>query len=223
MSLNASKTELLIFRHPNKKFNYDLKIKIEGKRLIPSNYEKNISRYPRGIEIDEQLNWNFHVDTLAPKLARAIGMLLKIRHESNSTLHTIYFGLFESILTYGAQIWSQIHNKSKNRIITQKNIALRIINFSHEQQLTNDLHKTSKILKFCDHINLQKFLYAHDFIKCNLPVAFNNNFKFTQNVHNYNTCGSSQHQISLLRVKIQIYGIKSINYHSISIWNKYVC
>ena len=31
ISLNASKTELLLFRHPNKKLNYDLKIKIDGK------------------------------------------------------------------------------------------------------------------------------------------------------------------------------------------------
>ena len=36
ISLNASKTELLIFRHPNKHINYTLKIKIDGKRLIPS-------------------------------------------------------------------------------------------------------------------------------------------------------------------------------------------
>ena len=100
ISLNASKTELLIFRHPNKKINYDLKIKIDGKRLIPSKYIKYL-----GIVIDEHLNWDYHVDTLAPKLARAIGMLMKVRHYvPKPTLRTIYFGLVESILTYGAQI-----------------------------------------------------------------------------------------------------------------------
>ena len=31
ISLNASKTELLIFGHPNKKINYEFKIKIDGK------------------------------------------------------------------------------------------------------------------------------------------------------------------------------------------------
>ena len=36
ISLNASKTEMLIFRHPNKALNYDLKIKLDGKRLYPS-------------------------------------------------------------------------------------------------------------------------------------------------------------------------------------------
>ena len=39
ISLNTSKTELIIFRHPSKIINYrDLKIKIEGKRLAPSKY-----------------------------------------------------------------------------------------------------------------------------------------------------------------------------------------
>ena len=31
ISLNASKTEMILFRHPNKDINYNLKIKIDGK------------------------------------------------------------------------------------------------------------------------------------------------------------------------------------------------
>ena len=70
---------------------------------------------------------------------------------------------------------------------------------------------------------MQNFLYAHDFVKGNLPTTFNNNtFKLTHNVHNYNTRGSSQHQISLPRVKAQVYVIKSIKYQAIDMWNKYV-
>ena len=40
ISLNANKSELLIFRHPNKKINYEFKLKIDGKRLIPSKFVK---------------------------------------------------------------------------------------------------------------------------------------------------------------------------------------
>ena len=40
ISLNASKTELLSFRHPNKEMYYDLKIKINGRRLLSSNFVK---------------------------------------------------------------------------------------------------------------------------------------------------------------------------------------
>ena len=75
ISLNASKTELIIFRHPNKVISYDLKVKIDGKKLLPSKYVKNL-----GILIDSHLNWSYHVDIIAPKLSRAIDMLSKIRH-----------------------------------------------------------------------------------------------------------------------------------------------
>ena len=51
--LNASKTELLVFRHPNKPINYDLKIKIGGKKLIPSKYVKYL-----GILINSHLIGN---------------------------------------------------------------------------------------------------------------------------------------------------------------------
>ena len=53
ISLNASKTELLLFRHPNKKLNYDLKIKIDGKKITPSDSVKYL-----GITIDCHLNWH---------------------------------------------------------------------------------------------------------------------------------------------------------------------
>ena len=41
ISLNASKTEILLFRHPNKPVNYELKIKLDGKRIYPSKFVKN--------------------------------------------------------------------------------------------------------------------------------------------------------------------------------------
>ena len=75
ISLNASKTEMIIFRNPNKPINYDLKIKLDGKIIFPSKYVKYL-----GILIDPHLNWSYHVKTLAPKLGRAIGMLAKLRH-----------------------------------------------------------------------------------------------------------------------------------------------
>ena len=88
ISLNAGKNEFILFRHPNKKVDYDLKIKINGKRLYPSEYDKYL-----GITIDSFLNWHFHCNALSIKLCRANGMLSKIRHYvSLNTLRMIYFG-----------------------------------------------------------------------------------------------------------------------------------
>ena len=126
ISLNASKTETFIFRHPNKPINYDLKIKLDGKRVYPSKYVKYL-----GILIDPPLNWNYHTKMLAPKLSRAVGMLAKIRHfVSTENLGNIYSGILSFLLNYGAQIRDQYHNCHIKGITKLQDKAIRIINFS---------------------------------------------------------------------------------------------
>ena len=52
ISLNASKTELIIFRDPRRKSEHDLKIKIDGKKLFPTRFVKYL-----GVLIDCNLSW----------------------------------------------------------------------------------------------------------------------------------------------------------------------
>jgi hypothetical protein len=63
ISLNASKTELIIFRDPKKKSRVELKIKIDGKKLFPSKFVKYL-----GIIIDYHLNWKAHEIAISSKL-----------------------------------------------------------------------------------------------------------------------------------------------------------
>ena len=164
ISLNASKTEILIWRHPCKPVNYNLKLKRDGKKIIPSFFIKYL-----GILIDCHLNWHFKVNNLSAKLARAIGMLKKIRHYVKfDTLRMIYYGIFSSILLYGSQIWGQTNHAIKKLQILQ-NKALRTINFKHAQSSVNPLYKEYKILKLADNIKLQNFLFAYNNLKNNLP------------------------------------------------------
>ena len=215
ISLNASKTELILFRHPNKKVNYDLKIKINGKRLYPSDYVKYL-----GITIDSFLNWRFHSNNLSIKLCRANGMLSKIRHYvTPNTVRMIYFGIFNSIMIYGSQIWGQFLNPSVKRIVNLQNKSIRIINFADFRAPVNIYYKDNNILKVTDIVKLNNFLLAHDHYHNNLPATFNNLFSYTKNIHSHNTRGSKQQQISLPKVNTQTYGINSIKYQSIKVWN----
>ena len=45
ISLNASKTEMLVFRDPRRKINFDLKIKIDGQKITPSKFVKYLGIY----------------------------------------------------------------------------------------------------------------------------------------------------------------------------------
>ena len=76
--LMLNKTELVIFKSPRKVFLEEIKIKLSGKRLYPSNSIKYL-----GIKIDRFLYWHDQVNSIAVKLNRANALLLKMRNYVN--------------------------------------------------------------------------------------------------------------------------------------------
>ena len=128
---------------------------MNGKRLHPSKY----------------VNFSFHINSIATKLTRSIGMLAKIRHYvTKDTLRSIYFGIFSSILTYGSQIWGQIKSKHFNRLVTLQNKAVKVLNFANFRDTVSPLYKTSKIFKLSDSIRLQNFMYVLEDIRNIAPI-----------------------------------------------------
>ena len=63
ISLNVSKTELIIFKPKRKPLDFNMKIKLNGKRLYPTDSVKYL-----GVKIDSKLNWKSHVNVTATKL-----------------------------------------------------------------------------------------------------------------------------------------------------------
>ena len=103
ISLNATKTELLIFKHPNKIINYNVKAKLNGKLLRPSDYVKYL-----GIYIDPNLNWKINTNILASQLSRSIGMLSKLRHYvTTDTLRSIFCNIFFSFIIWISNLGSK--------------------------------------------------------------------------------------------------------------------
>ena len=66
ISLNKTKTELIIFRKPRDKINHNIKIKLHAHKLRPTSSLKYL-----GIILDETLNGKIHLSQLIPKLTRA--------------------------------------------------------------------------------------------------------------------------------------------------------
>ena len=75
LSLNIDKSIFFIFRPPQKKIEYTVKLQINNKIIE----EKKCIKY-LGIFIDCHLNWKEHVHELSKKIARGIGILSKLRH-----------------------------------------------------------------------------------------------------------------------------------------------
>ena len=79
ISLNVEKSELVIFKSPRKVLLDEMKIKLSGKRLYPSNSVKYL-----GMKIDSFLHWHDQVNSIAVKPNRANALLLKIRNYLNT-------------------------------------------------------------------------------------------------------------------------------------------
>ena len=151
------------------------------------------------------------------KLSRAKGMLCKIRYFVNhNTLRMVYYGIFNSILTYGSQIWGQ-HNTVVSKLQIIQNKALRIMNFAPRISSATPFFKSSGILKLTDNISLQNFLFAHDSLRNNLPSTLAGQLTLVK-THN-NTRNNKYHQLNRISTNTIIYGTNSIKSKSVDVWN----
>ena len=219
ISLNSTKTELLLFRSKRKSTYYDAKFKIHGKRLYPSKVVKYL-----GVFIDEDLNWNSHIDFVCSKLKRANGALSKIRHYvSKDVLLSLYYALFHSHMSYSAQVWAQHENVRTRRILTLQKNALRLINFSDFQAPSFPLFLEFRILSFFDFIKFLNIILVHQLLNRKLPTPLCSTFdldSLTLNARlNRYPSRAKTGILQLPRISTVRFGDHSIRYQSILSWN----
>ena len=94
ISLNVTKTE--IFKSKQKKFAGDLKIKLCGKRLHPTESVKYL-----GVKIDANPTWQHHVNDRSIIMNSPKALLFKMRkYVSLKMLRSICFAIFYSYSSY---------------------------------------------------------------------------------------------------------------------------
>ena len=110
LALNVTKTELIIFKRPGTTLNIKYKFKIDGHKIAPKPTIKYL-----GLTLDEHITWKPYLVKLRSKLARAVGLLSKVRHCTHlNFLKSAYHALFGSVLNYGCQVWGM------NKLILMK-------------------------------------------------------------------------------------------------------
>ena len=116
---------MVIFKSNQKKFESDLKIKLSGKRLYPSESGKYL-----GVKIDTTLSWQYHVNDLSIKLNRTNALLFKMRkYVSLKILKSIYFAIFYPSVSYCCLVWAQ-NRSTIQRILIYKKRHLELLIFN---------------------------------------------------------------------------------------------
>ena len=99
-----------------------LNFRISGQKINNVNETKYLSIY-----LDEHLTWNFQLNKIKTKLSRSCGLLAKLRyHVKTELLWTLYFAIFDAVLRYAVQVWSNTGIKQLKREKNFKKMLLEL-------------------------------------------------------------------------------------------------
>ena len=188
LSLNCKKSKAMVFHAPQKRVNYpDIYI---DNTLIDYIDTFNFL----GVYIDKTLRWNSHIDFIACKISKVIGMLNKLKHFlPPNILLSIYNALIVPHLNYGNILWG---NKNTKIFGLQKK-AIRVITLSKYKSHTSKLFKKLGILKFGDICALHDYKFCFKLENGQLPTYFYTMFK--KSTHNYDVRNSNNYAIPLVK------------------------
>ena len=216
ISLNATKTEFILFRSRSKLLSYTPFLKLLGKRIYPSPVVKYL-----GVLLDEHLNWRPQISIIASKLQRANGALSKLRYYIPlNSLVNIYHAIFASHMRYGCQLWGLRDNTYSHRVLTLQKAALRLITFSEPRASSNPIFSNLGILKFFDMVEVLNIKFVHQFFNRALPLELLDTLKFYKINHSIRTRSQSLGLIQIPSVNTRSYGLNSFTKLSIQQWNK---
>ena len=161
LSLNLKKTNYMLLGTRNKTNQSKDKFKLS----IDDTEVKEVSTFKfLGITVDQNLTWKNHVDDLAKKCSRSIGILHKVKQFlPESALLSLYYTLFLSHINYGITAWSSANSVDKDRLHVLQKRALRAVNNSEYRSHSNPLfikYNQLKISDLCNH-NIGIFMYKY--------------------------------------------------------------
>ena len=137
LTLNINKTKYMIFQMPNKKVTVPT-LTIDG---------VNIERVQHfnflGLILDTHLNWHKHIEKIANKCSRTIGIINKLKHVLPKSIRIIlYNSLILPHINYCLMIWGY----QCNRIKKLQKKAIRIISVTKYNSHTEPLFKSISVL-----------------------------------------------------------------------------
>ena len=86
-----------------------------------------------GVLIDKNLTWKPHIDHVASKMSKIVGILARIRHHVPlNILLQIYRSLIFPYKLYGIPVWGQAAQRDLEKILILQKRALRLIFFQQK-------------------------------------------------------------------------------------------
>ena len=220
LTINAKKSNFVIFRPAQKRINHQPCIRIPDKKnngfalLVCKDYVKFL-----GVLIDKNLTWRPHVDHIASKISKIIGIIARLRHHVPlNTLLQIYRSLIFPYTLYGILAWGQASQCELKKILILQKRALRLIFFASNRSHAIPLFVASNILP----VNMLYFetvsTIMHDVSTHCTPKNIRELFIHESDVHAYNTRFSGADNLFVQKSRLNM-KLKSFPAFGTRLWN----
>ena len=148
LTLNAKKSNYVIFRPYQRKLNYSVNIEmIDNCTQLRTTLQCEDHVKYLGVLLDSNLSWKFHINNVALKISRTVGVVARLRHfVPRTTLLNISQSLILPYPTYGLAAWDQTAKTHLQKILLLQKRVLRLMYFSEPRAHAVPLFISSKIL-----------------------------------------------------------------------------
>ncbi len=217
LSLNAGKTEFIVFRPSRYKNSERVTLKLHHSKLFESTKIKYL-----GLILDNKLDWKSHISELSKKLGHAVGLLYKVRHLCPThILRSLYYSIFNSHMSYGLAVWGNAKRLHISKIKSLQKRALKAIFFANNDNEIDisRIHFDLKILNIEHQLQVQLSSLMWDYDHDILPLSLRSYFKRANLVHNYGTRSASKGSLHYPKVNTSKFGTKSFKYKGVKVLN----
>jgi hypothetical protein len=205
LSLNLTKTNFILFCS-HRKATPQLKGKVHIDNIDIPQVE---SVKFLGVYVDQHLTWSVHIEHIALKLAKNIGILKRISYLlPRNILLTLYYSMIYPYISYCNMIWASNYNSRFHRIIVLQKRIVRLIAGSPYNSHSEKLFTQLGILKVLQIKQLQMCEFMHRYTYNTLPISHANLFTLASDIHSYNTRNLASYRTVRARTNSRKFSIK---------------
>ena len=183
LSLNVKKSKYIVHKMTNKKVD-NLQLNVNG-IAIEKVYDFNFL----GLTLNENINWKNHIEKIAIKSSKIIGILNKLKYILPTQIKVLLYNtLLLPHINYCILSWGY----KCDRITKIQKRAIRLINLSKYNAHTEPIFKQFKLLKVNHILQMQEFKFYHKFKNNTLPAYLQHlNLLPNSSIHSHNTRGKT--------------------------------
>ena len=207
LAMNFKKSNFVMFYPYQKNLNYQISVSIFDKKVGKyfSLERKEYLKY-LGVLFDEHLTWKHHIDYVASKISKTVGIIARLRHfVPFQVVTSIYRSLILPYLSYGITIWGNTSQIFLKKLLVLQKRVLRIMHFANNRDHAVPFFKntTNLPVNMLYFESVSKLMY--DVNNDLAPKNITDLFTQVATVHTYGTRASiaGNYQIKYSRTTLQ--------------------